>query len=106
MGGGRHIPPGTRVVCLRDNPAQRWADTRAEVLERLKRENEALLRRLGEVEKRVGVGAGEMDVDSEEGGGKFVPRESYEGLKAEKQELEEVVKQKEKRLLRLQQVRQ
>lgn len=114
MGGGRHIPPNTRVVCLRQNPAQHWADTRKEVLDRLKQENEALLRRLEELESKVTIGQtgaieGDVDMDVEhpartEMGGRFVPRESYESMKEEKKELEEIVKQKEKRLLRLQQV--
>ncbi|KAL5524889.1 MAD1_2 [Sanghuangporus sanghuang] len=28
IGAGRHIPPATRVLSLRQNPAQEWADTR------------------------------------------------------------------------------
>jgi hypothetical protein len=38
------------------------------------------------------------------GGGDDVPRETFENLQREKEELEEVVKQKEKRLLRLKSV--
>jgi mitotic spindle assembly checkpoint protein MAD1 len=37
--------------------------------------------------------------------GDGVPRETYENLQREKEELEELVKQKEKRLLRLKSVR-
>lgn len=69
-------------------------------MDRLKSENEALIKRLRDLENS-GV------VDAQAGtsrGEKLVPRESWEVLHKEKEELEEVVKQKEKRLLRLQQV--
>lgn len=82
---------------MRDNPLQQWADFRQEVVDRLKRENAALLDRLGELEAS-GVRAEGAAVDG------LVPRESWEKERKEKEELEEVVKQKEKRLLRLQQV--
>lgn len=89
-----------RVLCLRENPAQQWSDLRQSVMDRLKSENEALIKRLKDLESS-GV------VDMEAGtsrGEELVPRESWEVLRQEKEELEEVVKQKEKRLLRLQQV--
>ena len=100
IAAGQHVPPNTRILCLRDNPMQQWADFRTEVVERLKTENAALLKRLEELDK-VGVSA---IVDGGEGSA-LVPRESWEKERKEKEELEEVVKQKEKRLLRLQQVR-
>ncbi|TFY54359.1 hypothetical protein EVG20_g9734 [Dentipellis fragilis] len=103
VGAGRHIPPGVRILSLKDNPAQQWADLRQEVMDRLKGENEALLRRLKELEAS-GAGtasAAASNKPSEE----LVPRESWESVQKEKADLEEVVKQKEKRLLRLQQVR-
>jgi mitotic spindle assembly checkpoint protein MAD1 len=67
-------------------------------MDRLKGENEALIKRLRELE--------ESGHGKEGGGGRddLVPRESWEVVSQEKTELEEVVKQKEKRLLRLQQV--
>lgn len=111
MGGGRHIPPGIRVVCLRDNPARLWADTREEVLNRLRSENGALLKRLEEVESRVGGGdiimapaVGQNGPNDDQGAIKTVPRESWESLRQDKSDIEEALKQKEKRLLRLQQV--
>lgn len=69
-------------------------------MDRLKSENEALIKRLKDLESSgvVGVQAGMSR------GEELVPRESWEVLQKEKEELEEVVKQKEKRLLRLQQV--
>jgi mitotic spindle assembly checkpoint protein MAD1 len=100
IGAGNHVPPGMRVLCLRDNPAQQWTDLRQSVMDRLKSENEALIKRLRELESSGAVAAdgGVLRHD-------LVPRESWEVLDKEKKELEEVVKQKEKRLLRLQQVR-
>jgi mitotic spindle assembly checkpoint protein MAD1 len=83
---------------LKDNPEQQWADLRQAVMDRLKSENEALMKRLRELEES-GARAGANDSV-----GELVPRESWELVNKEKTELEEVVRQKEKRLLRLQQV--
>ena len=65
-------------------------------MDRLKSENEALLKRLKDLEDS-GVKLG--------GAEDLVPRESWDQVVREKQDLEGEVKQKEKRLLRLQQVR-
>ncbi|KAL4076619.1 mitotic checkpoint protein-domain-containing protein [Scleroderma yunnanense] len=102
IGAGQHVPPGMRVLCLRDNPAQQWSDFRQSVVDRLKSENEALIKRLRELESSgaLGQSVASETLKSEE----LIPRESWEVLDKEKKELEEVVKQKEKRLLRLQQV--
>lgn len=102
VGGGRHVPPGIRVLCLRDNPAQRWADTRNEVLERLKNENRALLERLESLENQVSTSgaATQLSKDSDH----FVPRESYDALVQTNEELAQTVAQKDKRVLRLQQI--
>lgn len=89
-----------RVLCLRDNPAQQWTDLRQSVMDRLKSENEALIKRLRELESSGAV-VDEGRVPRND----LVPRESWDVLDKEKKDLEEVVKQKEKRLLRLQQVR-
>lgn len=97
IGTGSHIPPGVRVLSLKQNPVQEWSDLRQAVMDRLKGENEALIKRLKELE--------EGGHRTEGGGGEdLVPRESWEVVNQEKTELVEVVKQKEKRLLRLQQV--
>ncbi|KAG2135571.1 mitotic checkpoint protein-domain-containing protein [Suillus cothurnatus] len=77
IGAGNHVPPGMRVLCLSDNPAQQWTDLRQSVMDRLKERKRSAHQ---------------------------TPAESWEVLDKEKKELEEVVKQKEKRLLRLQQV--
>jgi mitotic spindle assembly checkpoint protein MAD1 len=103
IGAGRHVPPGVRVLSLKDNPEQQWVDLRQSVMDRIKGENEALMKRLKELEEsgaRVNDGEG----DKGEGERELVPRESWELVTKEKSELEEVVRQKEKRLLRLQQV--
>jgi len=100
IGAGNHVPPGVRVLCMRDNPAQQWTDLRQSAMDRLKSENEALIKRLRELEN-----SGAAVADSQNPRDELVPRESWEVLDMEKKELEEVVKQKEKRLLRLQQVR-
>ncbi|KAI0367856.1 MAD-domain-containing protein [Pilatotrama ljubarskyi] len=99
IGAGRHIPPGTRVLCLRDNPAQQWEDLSKAAMDRLKSENEALLKRLRDLEESGARGSGESASNEE-----LVPRESYEVITKEKAKLEDELKQKEKRLLRLQQV--
>lgn len=99
IGGGRHIPPNVRVLSLKDNPEQEWFDLRQAAMDRLKGENEALLKRLRDLENS-GASTGQHQGESEE----LVPRESWELLQKEKQDLEDLVKEKEKRLLRLQQV--
>lgn len=93
------MPPGVRVLSLKDNPAQEWVDLRQTVMDRLKGENEALMKRLKELEE-----SGASSGTSGRAGEELVPRESWEIITREKKELEDVVKQKEKRLLRLQQV--
>lgn len=94
IAAGEHVPPKTRVLSLRDNPAQNWTDLRQQVMDRLKEENEALLRRLADVQSQ-----GPSD-----GGESLVPRESLDAAIEEAKELREVVKQKELRLKRLQSV--
>jgi mitotic spindle assembly checkpoint protein MAD1 len=97
IASGDHVPPGTRVLTMRENPFQQWSDLRQEVVDRLKSENDALLKRLKDLEA--------SGATSGSGGEHLVPRESWEKEHKEKCDLEEVVRQKEKRLLRLQQVR-
>ncbi|TCD71053.1 coiled-coil domain-containing protein mad1 [Steccherinum ochraceum] len=99
IGGGRHLPPGVRVLSLRDNPASQWEDLSKKALDRMKEENEALLKRLKEVEAQAGPGS-KAAAEGEE----LVPRQSFEVVLQEKEELEDAVKQKEKRLLRLKQI--
>ena len=111
IAGGRHVPPGVRVLQLVDNPESRWAEMRQAALDRLKNENEALLKRLRELgasSSSSGPGANSgQALSNEQETSKtedLVPRASWELVNREKMELEEVVKQKEKRLLRLKEV--
>ena len=69
-------------------------------MDRLKGENQALMKRLKELEES---GAKSTHIDDGRNT-ELVPRESWELVNREKKELEDTVKQKEKRLLRLQQV--
>ena len=97
IAGGRHVPPGLRILSMVDNPEQQWFDLRQAAMDRLKEENEALMKRLKELEES---GARVTQDHGEELG----PRASWERINREKADLEDVVRQKEKRLLRLQQV--
>ncbi|KAG8712103.1 coiled-coil domain-containing protein mad1 [Ceratobasidium sp. 395] len=85
--------PKTRILQLADNPEARWFAMREEEVGRMREEITVLRGRVAE---------GGQVVHSS--GGDDVPRETYENLQREKEELEEVVKQKEKRLLRLKSV--
>ncbi|EAU81598.1 hypothetical protein CC1G_02614 [Coprinopsis cinerea okayama7 len=97
IAGGRHVPPKTRVLCMKENPDQEWVDLRQATMDRIRAENDALIQRLKELEAGRAVAA---DSSQEEA----LPKESYDQLKAEKLALEELVEQKEKRLLRLREV--
>lgn len=99
IGAGRQVPPRVRVLSLKDNPEQQWVDLRQAAMDRLKGENEALMKRLKELEE-----SGAHAIPGQGNGEELVPRESWELATREKAELEDVVQQKEKRLLRLQQV--
>lgn len=101
IGAGQHVPPGVRVLSMKENPMQEWFDSRKEVFDRLKSENEALMNRLRDLEE-AGVktqtdGEGSSSDD-------LVPRESWEVVNKEKTELQAELKAKDKRILRLQQV--
>ncbi|KAG6867845.1 hypothetical protein C0993_010334 [Termitomyces sp. T159_Od127] len=114
IAGGRHVPPGVRILQLADNPESRWAEMRQAALDRLKSENEALLNRLRELGAQSSSVSRPMSSKEQEGSqtetrapgetADLVPRASWELVNREKVELEEVVKQKEKRLLRLKEV--
>ncbi|KAI1786094.1 MAD-domain-containing protein [Ganoderma leucocontextum] len=99
IGGGRHLPPGVRVLSLRDNPAQQWEDLSKAAMDRLKGENEALLKRLKELEESGIRGLGQSASKED-----LVPRESYEGVRAEMLKLEKELRDKDKRLQRLREI--
>lgn len=95
------------MLSMKDNPEQEWFDLRQAALDRLKGENEALMRRLRDLEEDVAAAGTQQQPSRAVGGAaleELVPRESWELVSREKKELEDVVRQKEKRLLRLQQV--
>jgi mitotic spindle assembly checkpoint protein MAD1 len=96
IGAGRQIPPGMRVLMLKDNPAQQEVDLRRATLDRLKDENEALLGKLTALES----GGCDANATSSD----FVPKESWEVMKTEKAELALALEHKEKRIKRLQEV--
>ncbi|KAK0480129.1 spindle assembly checkpoint component Mad1 [Armillaria novae-zelandiae] len=100
IAGGRLVPPGVRILQLKENPLQDWVDLRQSAMDRLKGENEALIKRLKELEESGINGV----ATSAQPGEELVPRESWELVSKEKSDLEELVSQKEKRLLRLQQI--
>lgn len=93
IGAGRHIPPRIKVLEMADNPAARWFGKREEDVQRLKKENEVLRGMMND-----GVAAAPA---SGEG---YVPKATLDVVLQEKSELEATIKEKEKRLLRLQQV--
>ena len=96
IGRGAHLPPGARVLELIGNPAQVWLGKREEDLAKLKEENEAL-------RELVKDGSQPMRVDHNAGG--VVPRATLEVVQNEKAALEQTIRDKEKRLRRLQEVR-
>ena len=51
MAAGQHVPPNIRVLSVKDNPEQEWFDLRQAAMDRLKDENQALMKRLKELEE-------------------------------------------------------
>jgi mitotic spindle assembly checkpoint protein MAD1 len=107
IGAGRHVPPGVRVLSLSTNPAQEWADLRQAALDRLKEENAALLQRLSTLSSpptsnpNPNPDANATAKAEEES---LVPRASWLAVCEQKAQLEDEIRQKEKRMLRLRQV--
>ncbi|KAH9981796.1 spindle assembly checkpoint component Mad1 [Russula compacta] len=107
IGAGRHVPPGVRVLTLRANPAQDWADLRQAALDRLKEENAALLQRLSTLETRRPHDSGTptpTPTPTTPTTEHLVPRASWAAVCEEKAQLQDELRQKEKRMLRLRQV--
>ncbi|KAF5335741.1 hypothetical protein D9611_009640 [Ephemerocybe angulata] len=98
IAGGRHVPPNTRVLCMKENPDQEWVDLRQATMDRLKAENEALIKRLKELEDS-GASTGAASHGEE-----LVPRASWEQVNREREELQKQVTAREKRLTRLQEI--
>jgi mitotic spindle assembly checkpoint protein MAD1 len=96
-----------RVLSLRANPAQDWADLRKAALDRLEDENAALLQRPSALEAS-GIysvhPATDAVADRSSITTKPVPRASRAAVCRERAQLEDELRQKEKRMLRLRQV--
>ncbi|KAJ7621523.1 MAD-domain-containing protein [Mycena polygramma] len=102
IAGGRHVPPGIRVLSfmdtpdllLRDNPVARQTE-----LGRIKQENSALITRIEELQE----GGARADVGPN-GAEHLIPKESWDAVCKERDELREMYRQKEIRLKRLQDI--
>ncbi|KAF8340553.1 spindle assembly checkpoint component Mad1 [Cantharellus anzutake] len=92
ISSGALTPRDTVILQMQANAASEHFALRRQELNRIKNENAALLNRIRQLETAEG------------GGSELVPRESWESVNAEKEELLSTVAQKEKRLLRLKQV--
>jgi mitotic spindle assembly checkpoint protein MAD1 len=99
VASGEYNPSTERCIEFKNNPAAKATAVRTEALERLKSENDALLERLAVVDKTpvtvVGQGASGSNKDG------LVPRESFERVVRDKEEMERA---HAKRLLRLKEV--
>jgi mitotic spindle assembly checkpoint protein MAD1 len=76
----------TRILELKDNPTSRYQAVQKAHLDQLSAENTALLARL-------------------QGKGSSVPKETIERMRGDLQRMEDLVAQKEKRMMRLKEVR-
>ena len=112
IGAGRHVPPGVRVLTMCTNPAQNWADLHQAALDRLKQENTALLQGLSTLETRPRATTNtstDNTIDSSTDTStptttELVPRASWAAVCQEKVQLQDELRQKEKRMLCLRQV--
>jgi len=104
IGAGRQVPPGVRVLSLSANPAQEWADLRQAALDRLKEENAALLQRLSTLSSSSSTSTSTNTTAKAEKEEELVPRASWLAVCEQKAQLEDELRQKEKRMLRLRQV--
>ncbi|KZW01952.1 hypothetical protein EXIGLDRAFT_736697 [Exidia glandulosa HHB12029] len=93
---GNHVPPKVRVLGMRGSPLQEWEELQQANLDRLKAENTALLKRLAELQARSSNSDGSR--------GDLLPRESFERLEKENEQLQEERAQKIKRFDRLKEV--
>lgn len=88
----------SNVLHMQASPASEHFALRKQELARLKEENAALVKRVGELERGI-LGGEPGDEEA------LVPRKTWENACVEKAELTGTIAQKELRLLRLQQVR-
>jgi mitotic spindle assembly checkpoint protein MAD1 len=100
------------VLSLSANPAQEWADLRQAALDRLKEENAALLQRLSTLSSSSSSSSSHPNPNpttnttskTGEEEEELVPRASWTAICEQKRQLEDELRQKEKRMLRLRQV--
>ncbi|KXN91874.1 Spindle assembly checkpoint component mad1 [Leucoagaricus sp. SymC.cos] len=115
IAGGRHVPPKTRILQLVDNPEQQWFDLRQSMMDKLKEENSALLKRLHDLESSLpshSTSTTSPDPSQppatatleQRPNEELVPRASYDLLQSTNTSLQSELSKKEKRLLRLTQV--
>ncbi|KAJ7805761.1 MAD-domain-containing protein [Mycena olivaceomarginata] len=105
IAGGRHVPPGVRVLSFKDTPELLLRDnpeTRQTEMNRVKEENAALIRRMEELQK--GGARVENIVTDTNSNEHLIPKESWDAVCKERDELQGMVKQKETRLKRLKEV--
>ncbi|KAJ7031593.1 spindle assembly checkpoint component Mad1 [Mycena alexandri] len=104
IAGGRHVPPGIRVLTFRDTPDMVLRDNpeaRQIELGRLKQENAALIHQLEGLQQ----GGARVANPADDGGAEhFIPKESWDAVCSERDKLQEEVKKGSKRLKRLQEV--
>ncbi|KAH8556722.1 spindle assembly checkpoint component Mad1 [Umbelopsis sp. PMI_123] len=87
--------PKQRILQLKDNPASREQGIRQSMLDALKKENQELIARLQQSNDNPAM----MRIFES-----TIPEQSFENLQAENERMANTVAQKEKRILRMQQV--
>ncbi|KAI8580413.1 hypothetical protein K450DRAFT_43962 [Umbelopsis ramanniana AG] len=87
--------PKQRILQLKDNPASKEQAIRQSMLDDLKKENQELIARLQQSSDGTAM-AGVIE--------STIPAQSFDNLQAEKEQMVTTVAQKEKRILRMQQV--
>ncbi|KAJ8517410.1 hypothetical protein ONZ45_g5421 [Pleurotus djamor] len=102
IAGGRHVPPGVRILSMKGNPEEQWFALRQEAMDKLKSENEALMKRLRELEAQTPVE--QVQPVGDPSSSHLIPRESYDLVREEVESLQSQLVQKDKRLQRLKQV--
>jgi hypothetical protein len=98
---GAYNPETHRVLEFRDSPDRVEHAIRTATLDRLRTENEALLRRIGNLESSGVRATSQEGADRQD----LVPKESLAPLNAEIERLKDAVLQKDKMLQRISQVR-
>jgi mitotic spindle assembly checkpoint protein MAD1 len=104
LGRGEFDGSTTKVVALRDNPAQADLDVRTSTLENLRKENAVLLNRLVALQKEGRQIAKEDRVSEGDGGAEMIPRQTLLNLEEENRRLTKEVAQKELAKKRLSEV--